>query len=477
MIEFQFVQAKHEIPDNYLLNVLQSISTETSASVTPGFISNTQLSAEFQNTTLNNHATLSLDIETFSAVKHLSVTIEYPQTEYFNEIASALKEIVKDQLRKDWKECIWISDDQSETYANEIYKSMYNTENKLRTFINRLMISAKGVSWWDSYVSNILKQQHQEREKDYRIIAPLFRNVDTGLLSLNTGHLTDIMEYKKRSWNPAHTKDIENLILHGKVDDLQSLQGKLRNQLVEDVDLWKTLFSDYFSDAFLVNWKTFSIYRNHIAHNKLLDKNAYDTMMTLIQEVNLAISEAYQTFRGHHISDEQIEALEAMAEAQETEHLIYIKETDSGVNFYSDMAIETKLSEGLIDLAYEIESELAEYEDLDVDIPTFSYGEEQELLTVTQPGNAKKIILKVEYSIDSGEGSSSEAVTTLQLVVDGNVNESERYISTFTNALTAYNEDSLLHEPVSDAHFDEFDTEELKKDLMDMVFANFQLED
>lgn len=128
----------------------------------------------------------------------------------FSELAYMLKEGIKNHLRRDWNECIWLKDSQSALYAHQLYSHIYKAENSLREFINLLMIKEMGVKWWESYVSENLIKTFKDREGPYKITAPMYKNIDAMLLSLNSDHLSQIMKYKKKKWVPEYNEKIEN---------------------------------------------------------------------------------------------------------------------------------------------------------------------------------------------------------------------------------------------------------------------------
>ena len=89
---------------------------------------------------------LELKLQTFNGSKHLFINIE-PQKvlSTFDKGLYNIKFLVRNLLKSDWKECIWLSDTQSSNYANELYLKIHNVENKLRQFISLVMINRLGV--------------------------------------------------------------------------------------------------------------------------------------------------------------------------------------------------------------------------------------------------------------------------------------------------------------------------------------------
>ena len=49
----------------------------------------------------------------------------------------------------------------------------------------------------------------------------------------------------------------------------------LSAQMIVSIDLWVEQFS--LSEDFIKDFKTFELNRNHIVHNKLIDRSAYGT--------------------------------------------------------------------------------------------------------------------------------------------------------------------------------------------------------
>lgn len=58
-----------------------------------------------------------------------------------------MKLALKERLKKDWKVCTWLMDDQSEMLCANLYHKIFRIENQLRTFANKVLIQHLGLNW------------------------------------------------------------------------------------------------------------------------------------------------------------------------------------------------------------------------------------------------------------------------------------------------------------------------------------------
>lgn len=52
-------------------------------------------------------------------------------------------------LLRDWEMCTWIIDEQSEYLGMELYPLIFKTENKMRAFINKVLLYKFGIKWME----------------------------------------------------------------------------------------------------------------------------------------------------------------------------------------------------------------------------------------------------------------------------------------------------------------------------------------
>ena len=65
----------------------------------------------------------------------------------YNKTLEALKLVLKDRVSKDWQGCTWLIDDQSEFLCAELYPHFFRLENRIRAFVNEVLIQHMGQNW------------------------------------------------------------------------------------------------------------------------------------------------------------------------------------------------------------------------------------------------------------------------------------------------------------------------------------------
>lgn len=104
-----------------------------------------------------------------------------------------LKLCIKDVLIRDWKKCIWISDNQSLELSKEIYSEIYVTENDLRAFISKIMIENFGAEWYDRAEFYKLKGSIKENSGKVKRNVPSFANIDINIYTTTLETLLSVM--------------------------------------------------------------------------------------------------------------------------------------------------------------------------------------------------------------------------------------------------------------------------------------------
>ncbi|MFJ8411974.1 hypothetical protein ACQKNT_25165 [Bacillus cereus] len=252
----------------------------------------------------------------------LKIDISAEIKENVDKELHTLKIKLKDLMVEDWKQCIWLTDHQSEEFAEDLYKNVHSVENGLRRLINTVLSHNLGGDWWNIMPSHLVKK-YTKRINGYREKAPRFKNVHANLLSIDTNDLTSILKFKtykmKRQtifnksdshfpeylvMTPAlgqleyimsdiinNDKSIEN---HG--DDLTKL---LEGQMEVSMDFWEDFFAPLFPCSlreFSGKWDNFSKDRNHVAHNKLIDDKLYQKFKKGMEDLLRIITEAEKKF-------------------------------------------------------------------------------------------------------------------------------------------------------------------------------------
>jgi len=406
---------------------------------------------------------LSFEIDTF---KDEQLTVKLEETNPisdFDEELHQVKVILKNNLLKDWEKCIWLDDHQSEFFSRQLTPEIYRVENQLRQFINMVMVSNFGVTWWDDFVPYELKLKHKVRLRHFRKGVPSFSNVDDRLLSIDTDELMEIMKIQIKRWNPTFDPAVAVLLEKGEKEKgaKDKLAEIIKNQFEVVNDLWVTVFKNYFDELFEDQWNDFSINRNHLAHNKLIDLTAFTTFKDNIREVTAMITEANNKYEISAISPEKraemLEAIQLQEEDKEMmrDHLESLIEADTGITLLSDSAILSQMQEKVQEFISDIEDQLYFRKDLWTDSDVgLEPDKELEILTIhSNIQEEDKIIIKASTEIDSGHGEESTVTLTL-IRSDSSIEVSKCQIKVI-NGKAVYNDDSGLYEAENDSSMDD----------------------
>ncbi|UKS26301.1 hypothetical protein LOZ80_33040 [Paenibacillus sp. HWE-109] len=476
MITFVMVNPKKDIDLNYVPSFLQTISNQAAIIKNCTIFDESENEWEAKIETGNSHLYFGkFALYTYNGTKQLSVILQPQKDMHFDDHLHDLKIILKEVLKKDWEQILWLTDEQSSRFAEELYGRIYRVENELRNFINMVMVKKLGASWWDKYVPEEVRNKHKARQGAYKRLAVSFQNVNDHLMAIDTDDLLTVMTNVLHKWEPSHDIEIEKLIEKGSLSQSEviKLTEKLKGQLKVEVKIWETLFKPYLTDLFLPEWDNFSKNRNHIAHNKLIDKIANEKISKNIASVGEMINKASEKFSQTEISDEGREQIEILREIIEEDMKSRTFEM-AGVEVRNERQILSLFETTLVEFVSDIQDRIYFRPALDVDYntkPNLEVSETTELLNISSRIDNSIITLKSvirELSGDPGETSSLE----LKLFLD----EQEIAaceISNF-NGNAEWDSDEGYYQQTA---VDKFDTSELKdfaEKIIEAVDDNYQ---
>ncbi|WP_068502849.1 DUF3427 domain-containing protein [Paenibacillus kribbensis] len=424
MITFVMVNPSKEIESslNYVPAFLNSISSQT------GIVKNCTIFDKSENeweakieTGNSNLYFGKFALYTYNGIKQLSVVLQPQKDMHFDDHLHDLKIVLKENLKKDWDQILWLTDEQSSRFAEVLYGRIYRVENELRNFINMVMVKKLGAYWWDKYVPEEVQNKHKSRQGTYKRLAVSFQNVNDHLMAIDTDDLLTVMTNVLYKWEPVHNNDIEKLIKKTSLTqgEIIKLTESLKSQLSVEVKIWDSLFKPYLSDSFLLEWENFSKNRNHIAHNKLIDKIANEKISENINSVGEMIQKASEKFSMTEISDEDREQLEILSEFIDEDAKYRAYERD-GVEVRSEKQILELFESTLMEFISDIADQLYFSPDLDVEYATNPKLERLviiELLRISHRINDTVITLKSTLKELSGEPGES-SILELKLLLD-----------------------------------------------------------
>ncbi|QCT01474.1 hypothetical protein E6C60_0753 [Paenibacillus algicola] len=478
---------KGEITDKYVHELLERLKVEPNVVKDCSIFENNERHWKAVITTLDDSKLFTeFSMYTYSGVKQFTVKLE-PQkvSNEFDKNLYDLKIHLKDVVRSEWEDCVWLEDEQSTAFAEELYGEIYRTENSLRQFINMVMVRTFGTSWWDNYIPQKLKDKYDSRHVAYKRIAESFKNVSDHLISIDTDDLIDLMTHVLKKWEPQHDKEIEKALEKTNLGqkELNQIIDKLRKQLVAEINLWDKIFEKYFGDGFVETWIEFSKNRNHVAHNKLLDLSAHEKIKKSIAIVASTIYSAKNKFELEHLSEEELEEIHAeFAEYEEEEselarqREIEFMEEEAGVKIKDEDAIFEEFNEHISNFVTSIADSIYFRNDINVKTEDLNRSEvTQGIILIESKINDSS--LKVVTNIDIDDSAGQTSIVSLSLIVDGN--EISTCELSYDNGDAKWNDDLGYYLPLvnNKLHIDylgDFEKEILEK--FEETFPNLVLE-
>ena len=358
---------------------------------------------------------------TYNDAKQLEITIQSDtyNVELMNDFLEKLKLGIKKSIVKDWEDIIWLIDKDSECLSFDLYAKIYKIENLLRELINEVMVKQYGTGWWELLVPYDMKEKHKARLKEYKTKIRSFNNVDDRLMSIDIDDLGKILTLIRYKWNPVYNDEISGLINGVQKCVDSKVRELLEKQRVEDVNLWTEHFSKYLSEDFVENFNMFSKDRNHVMHNKLIDRAAYHTMKYLSEKIESNLMEALEKQRELVLSKEEKEQIERQQQMErqmleEADH--ECRENDAGVTIRSNDEIRELFEESAAEFVSAIMEELRFREDIEGDEEDISLSyDDGTLLWVQSKIDNKKLYIKYNLTIVDEEGADS----VLQILCKG----------------------------------------------------------
>lgn len=240
-----------------------------------------------------------------------------------------LKISLKNRLKKDWQQCVWLYDEQSELLCSKLYPDVFRIENDIRAFATKVLRKNLGNGWISL---NGLGKYHnivKSNEAEFKQFVRDFADIDSTALSLTLEMLqTIISEGKVYDTSFAlQTEDVDRILK--KIDDgnTSAVYDLIEKKRVVQKDIWNDIFAILFdpNDNFQSLMKAFIKDRNHIAHNKLLNWQAFNIILKEFNDLESSLQKATEKAETQDPSEELLETWQAQAEqdAEEQEYEKY----------------------------------------------------------------------------------------------------------------------------------------------------------
>lgn len=239
----------------------------------------------------------------------------------YNKTLELLKLALKDRVSKDWQGCTWLIDDQSEFLCAELYPHFFRHENRIRAFVNEVLIQHMGQNWLNYPGLEQYKESIRGMENSFKQTVPQFANINSSLLSMTLEMLSELMQDAKvYSSNTVLTSaDISRINEHLKGQNTKAAGDFIRRKRDIEIDLWKDVFSQYFTDPdqFLTELKQFTKSRNHIAHNKLITLAVFYQIYNELSIFGTYVQTATAEFERKNASEELLDTWQYEQEQEE----------------------------------------------------------------------------------------------------------------------------------------------------------------
>lgn len=417
------------------------------------------------------------EFETYKGVKQLAINIvaEDYKLEPDDVYLENLKMFIKSYIVRDWEKIVWLYDDDAYILSKDLYSRFYVTENSVRRFIHEFMFKTLGLEWWDIVSDQSIKDKYKSRFKGYKTVVPGFSNVDDHLLSIDVGDLLKILTMKRKTWNSTYDADIESLLLGVTEGRENKIIERLKEQLVVKEDFWDKYFKGYFDDEFIKTFGEFEANRNHVAHNKILDRTAYNSIRRSIDKMDgymqNAISKMYK-------EKKSLEQLQAEAQAYE-ELLLDAKQSDAGVSIRNTDSIIEEFEDVINGKYTDIVEALRFREDIDISEMHFDSTQYSGIL-FSAVSRVTKEELDFYYTMDINDEEGAESVFSITckqnpFALEGNEDSSGFYVSlSYINGEVEYDDEQGYYMPVSEDGIAESDIDNYVETMID--FINTELE-
>ena len=423
------------------------------------------------------HWQLFFEFGTFNSSNQLQITIL--SSDYVLKIddnyLEQLKLSIKNKIKSDWKEIVWLMDKDSEQLSISLYPSIYQAENLARQLINEIMTKEYGIGWWDVYVPMNIRKKHRARMGGYKSVVPGFANVDERLMSIDIGDLSSIFTLTDKKWLPAFDAEISNFLNDLSEMSLDKVKEILSRQMALEKDLWAEQFSKYLSGNFIENFRVFEMNRNHVVHNKLIDRAAHTVILSSIQKVEAELKEALRKVAEVVISAEQREIISQQMKQEQEEMrtaLLEIMESEAGIRIRTTEEIAELFDDKLCEFHEEFQSHMRFRNDIVI-------GEYNGVIHSEDSGKLFDITYKItdstfsvnysNASIDSSEGADSAITVSIQI----HSNSYSKQIR-YTNGEASYNEYQGNFMPETQDMFNMSDLEELMNELVEFIDTHFK---
>ena len=390
-----------------------------------------------------------------------------------NEYLEQLNKIVKKFIKTKHKKIFWLYDSESEFLASDLYPRIFKVENLARKFITMVMNRKFGIHWW-KLVSPKIQEKHKSRLSGYKAIVGNFKDVDERLMSIDTGDLVDILSNKVMKWVPSeeNIKKLSKNNLHS-----ENLYKIMQRQEFEKNDWWKMIFSAFLPENFRKAFGEFEANRNHIAHNKLIDRSAYKNILhsiDVVQEALLCgIQKMSSEFKSEERKEVEVEYELLEEELSLSEIILELKESESGVLTRNSNQILALFNDELSRLYDSIEESFRFSEYLNFSDYTEIENCNSNSVVFEIQNKIDGYIISFEANTDINDYEGSQSFLYLEYKKDGSSSLEEIGSVSYNYGEVEFNEFQGNYMPIQMDGISEHELTRLGKRLVDIINTEF----
>lgn len=390
-----------------------------------------------------------------------------------NEYLERLNRIVKKFIKTKHKKIFWLYDSESEFLASDLYPRIFKVENLARKFITMVMNRKFGIHWW-KLVSPKIQEKHKSRLSGYKAIVGNFKDVDERLMSIDTGDLVDILSNKVMKWVPSeeNIKKLSKNNLHS-----ENLYKIMQRQEFEKNDWWKMIFSAFLPENFRKAFGEFEANRNHIAHNKLIDRSAYKNILhsiDVVQEALLCgIQKMSSEFKSEERKEVEVEYELLEEELSLSEIILELKESESGVLTRNSNQILALFNDELSRLYDSIEESFRFSEYLNFSDYTEIENCNSNSVVFEIQNKIDGYIISFEANTDINDYEGSQSFLYLEYKKDGSSSLEEIGSVSYNYGEVEFNEFQGNYMPIQMDGISEHELTRLGKRLVDIINTEF----
>lgn len=484
MIEFLMVNPKVNISEDYLENKINEFFRKHKYNIIEqneelDFYVNIKVvlppSPNLEDLPENQvEVKLEAEIKSYDKVKQLEIKIASPKGDKAFKGIEKLKLILKDELLKDWDDCIWLSDTQSSHLSEKLYMKIHKLENLFREIVNRIMLSNFGHDWWESLTSYKIRRKYIERGKDFATQVPSFRGVNDKLLAVEVDDLISIMKHKVKKVSPENINEFldvyESLSIKGDIDEVikkyKNLEKLVNKRLNVEVDLSKNIFLKYFDTNFDSQWNNLKKGRNHVAHNKLLDSAGARKISSDIENIEKYLLELKVKLELEPSHEQILYEQENYYDYEELQKSII--EAEAGITIYSENEIIEQFKDLVNPFLNTLTDEFYFRQDLEITIEEIHDSVHSlEIVRIEREWENKILTVSAELIIDE------EQISTLALTIYINDKEELTKVIEFQNGQAYYDDEKGYYLPQAYEKLDENTFKEFISELNEIIENEF----